>query len=752
MSKRPGRNGNGNGGVARQVLQIEKRPSGVALVKMDLPGKRLNTFPREFAQDFTRVLSELERDADVRAVVFCSGKPDNFLVGADIGVLQSLQSTEDAAERARVGQKALMRLEGFSRPVVAAIHGSCLGGGLELALVCRARIASDDAKTKFGLPEVKLGLLPALGGTQRLPRLVGVAEALDLMLTGRTIDAHRALALGLVDELVPEPILLDAACRRALELATLMPQARRRRLHPVREFVLSRNPVGRKILFERARHDLSLEVRDHYPAPEKILEVVRTGLERGLERGLEAEARAFGELLMTPQAAQLMNVFVATREVKNDKAVSGSQARAVRKVGVIGAGLMGSAIAYVTTAIAERSVRIKDQDDVALARALRGIRELGDEGVERGRLSAVERDLAMARITTTTDYSGFKDADVVIEAVFEDLDLKRLIAENVEAEGGPEVIFASNSSSLPIARIAEAVEHPERVIGMHYFSPAQKMPLLEVVVTATTAPWVVATCVALGRQQGKMVIVVRDGVGFYTTRILAPYLNEAAWLVSDSVSVEAIDSALADWGFPLGPLALLDEIGIDVSARISTVMQEAFGERLAAPPGVVNLVHDQRFGAKNARGFYLYDREERRAKRSRQRSVDASVYKLLAVEPKNDRPRADIVQRCVLQMINEAARCFGDGVLQSARDGDIGAIFGLGFPAFRGGPFRYVDTLGALEVVRRLERFEKEVGPRFSPAPVLVDMARTGDSFYGEHRARPGLPRVTARSDRRANA
>jgi 3-hydroxyacyl-CoA dehydrogenase/enoyl-CoA hydratase/3-hydroxybutyryl-CoA epimerase len=361
------------------------------------------------------------------------------------------------------------------------------------------------------------------------------------------------------------------------------------------------------------------------------------------------------------------------------------------------------------------------------------LRALFDDRAKKRRMSAFERDRELLRVTTTTSYEGFDAVDVVIEAVFEDLKLKQDVVREVEARAGKNLIFASNTSSLPITKIAEASRAPERVIGMHYFSPVEKMPLLEVVVTDKTAASVTATAVELGKKQGKTVIVVRDGAGFYTSRILGPYLNEASHLVAEGVPVDAIDRALETWGFPVGPLTLLDEVGIDVGEKVGKILHSAFGVRMAPPPGVERLLEDQRLGKKNGRGFYDYAAKKRSrvlSRSSKRRDVDASVYAVLGVEPKADPPAGEIAQRCALMMVNEAVYCLAEGILRSPRDGDIGAVFGLGFPPFRGGPFRYVDVVGPTEIVRRLESYEKAHGVRFRPAPLLVEMARAGRTFY----------------------
>jgi 3-hydroxyacyl-CoA dehydrogenase/enoyl-CoA hydratase/3-hydroxybutyryl-CoA epimerase len=392
---------------------------------------------------------------------------------------------------------------------------------------------------------------------------------------------------------------------------------------------------------------------------------------------------------------------------------------------------MGAGIAYVTIA-AGVPARMKDRDDDAVARGVKYVADILESRVKRRQLTAIERTQAMALLTATTDYSGMKSADLVIEAVFEDLDLKQRVLADVEQHGKPGAVFASNTSSIPIAKIAARARHPENVVGMHYFSPVHKMPLLEVVRTKLTAPEVVATAVAFGKKQGKTVIVVNDGVGFYTSRILGPYMNEAAWLLAEGVPIDAIDRALVAWGWPVGPMTLLDEVGIDVAAHVGPIMREAFGDRIEPPPAVAKLVAEGRKGKKNEKGLYLYGAAARA--KGEGKHVDETVYAALGLPvPGKGKPAVAVEEmqmRCSLAFVNEALHCFGEGILRSARDGDIGAVFGLGFPPFRGGPFRYVDALGPAEVLKRIEAYRGRFGERWAPAPALVEMAREDRRFY----------------------
>jgi 3-hydroxyacyl-CoA dehydrogenase/enoyl-CoA hydratase/3-hydroxybutyryl-CoA epimerase len=719
------------------AFSIEKRPDGVFVIRMDLPGESVNTLQASFAQDFSRTFDEIERDPACKGVVFTSGKKD-FLVGADVKMLGKASTAREAAEMSRSGQRAMDRIANLNVPVVAAIHGSCLGGGLEVAMACHGRVASDAPTTKLGLPESQLGLLPGAGGTQRLPRLVDIQTALDMLLTGKQIPAKKAAKIGLVDEVVPAAILVDVAAEHALKLASRAREQKkslRDYLEPeeLQEWALKENPLGRKVVFDQARKALLKKTRGNYPAQERILDVVKHGLEHGFDKGLDAEAEAFGELVVSPQAAQLMNIFFATTEMKKDTGVDDPEVkpREVDRIGMLGAGLMGAGIAYVTADRAGIPVRLKDKDPEGVGRGLKYVRGILDKRVQRKRISKIERDMIMSRVAGTTEYTGFESLPLVIEAVFEDIGLKHRVLKDVEEQGPDDVIFASNTSSIPITKIAEGSSHPETVIGMHYFSPVEKMPLLEIIVTEKTADWVTATCVELGKKQGKTVIVVNDGVGFYTSRILGPLMNEAAFILNEGVPVEQIDGALMDWGFPVGPITLLDEVGIDVAEKVGHIVHEHFGDRMKPPEGFEKLVADKRFGRKNGRGFYVYEG-------GKKKDVDETVYAVLGLNPTKTLPAEEIAQRCALQFVNEAALCFGEGILRSARDGDIGAIFGLGFPPFRGGPFRYVDTVGAKEVVARMQRFRDRLGNRFAPAPVLLEMAEKGKTFYGDDTVEPG--------------
>jgi 3-hydroxyacyl-CoA dehydrogenase/enoyl-CoA hydratase/3-hydroxybutyryl-CoA epimerase len=698
---------------ANAIFRVEVS-EGIATVLMDVPGEPVNTLSPEVGAQLDGILSELDRDERVRGVVFGSGKREGFIAGAKIDMLQGVRTAEEAQGLSRGIQKLFERLAALRKPVVAAIHGACLGGGMELALACRFRVVSDDRKTQLGLPEVQLGLIPGAGGTQRLPRLVGLVNALDLILSGRSLRARKARSMGLADEVVPAPILLAVAARRARELADGVNPLLKRKVG-LKEVALEENRLGREVLFRQAHAKLMKRTRGHYPAPEKALEVIKVGALKGMEAGLAAEAQAFGELAVGDVARRLMEIFFAQTAIKKESGVDGAvQPRPVRKVGIVGGGFMGGGIAFLTLD-ADIQVRLRDRDDVGVGRGMAHVRGLLDERAQRRSITALERDQKMRLLTGGTGWAGFKRADLVIEAVFEDLALKQEVVRGLEGVN-PEAIFASNTSTLPIAKIAEAAKRPEQVLGMHYFSPAHKMPLLEVIITPRTAPEVIATAVALGKKQGKTPIVVKDSVGFYVNRILAPYLEEATRVLEEGGAIEEIDRALLAFGFPVGPLALIDEVGMEVAAKAARIIHQAFAPRIGPPELLDRMRADDRAGRKNGRGFYKYQGKKKEA--------DAAVYAMAGAKARVKLDPAEVAERTALRMVAEAIRCLEEGIIRSPRDGDIGALFGLGFPPFRGGPFRYADALGAQKLRDSLERLREKHGERFAPPASLLDARR----------------------------
>lgn len=705
------------------TLSTERRDD-VLIIWIDVPGESVNTVGPSMVGEFEAVFNDIDADKEIKGIVLASAKPTGFIAGADVGQFANFKSAHDASQVSALGQELLNRLEKLNAPTVAAIHGACLGAGLETALACRYRVATNDGSTVLALPEVQLGVIPGMGGTQRLPQLVGLQAALDMILSGRNIRAAKAVKMGLVDEVVHPAILIDIAVDRARALSTgkLKPS---RRSAGASDILLAGNPLGRSVVFRKARESVLEKTHGHYPAPLAALDAIRMGYDRGFKSGLNLEASLFGELAVGDVSRQLVYLFFARNSTRKDPGVSGEAppARDVRKLGVLGAGFMGAGIASI--AVQEGTlVRLKDTEPKRVAAGLRAVRDVLKERFVRKQISRLQYEDMLVMVGGTTDYSGFASADIVIEAVFEDLKVKQTVLRESEAMLDPDAVYASNTSTIPISRIAEAAERPERVLGMHFFSPVHKMPLLEVVVTPKTAPAATVTAVAYGKAVGKTVIVVNDGPGFYTTRILSAYMNEAGRLLDEGAAIEAVDKALVDFGFPVGPVTLLDEVGIDIGGHVGQTMAESFGARMAPSDAMRKVVEAGRTGRKGRSGFYKYDEKGEKG------PVDETVYAVIGRNPRDGIPANEITERCVLAMVNEAVLCLEEGILRSPRDGDIGAVFGLGFPPFRGGPFRYIDDVGAASLVNRLEELHSRFPNRFSPARLLVEHARAQRRFH----------------------
>ncbi|NLS13268.1 fatty acid oxidation complex subunit alpha FadJ [Vibrio sp. SM6] len=693
----------------------------IAWLAIDVPGEKMNTLQSAFAQEMDLILTELESNTTLAGVIIHSTKPDNFVAGADVRMLAACQTAQEAEALARQGQELFARLAALPFPSVAAIHGPCLGGGLELALACDYRVASDDAKTRLGLPEVQLGLLPGSGGTQRLPRLIGLLPAMDLILTGKQLRAKKAAKLGVVDAFVPQSVLLEVAKIWLSKGKAIKRLYRSKVKASTKERLISGNGVGRKLVFEQAQKKIMQKTRGNYPATQAILSVLRYGFEQGFEKGLKQEAKQFGELVMSSESAALRSIFFATTEMKKEHG-SDAEPKEISQVAVLGGGLMGAGISYVTLAKAALPVRLKDVNNDGVCRALRYNFDLFEKQRKRRIITKPQRQARMLSLAGGTDFTQFNRADVVIEAVFEDLALKQQMVADVETHAKPSTIFATNTSSLPIGQIAEGAARPENIVGLHYFSPVEKMPLVEVIPHQGTSAETVATVVQLAKKQGKTPIVVKDRAGFYVNRILAPYMNEAGEMLLAGEPIEAIDTALLNFGFPVGPITLLDEVGVDIGAKIMPILVRELGERFQGPALFDSLLKDGRKGRKSGKGFYLY--------KGKKKQVDKHVYRLLGITPVATYSEQDIALRCVLPMLNEAVRCLDEGVIASPRDGDIGAIFGIGFPPFLGGPFRYMDHVGLNELVEMMRRFADKYGQRFTPCEALVARAEANDTFY----------------------
>lgn len=696
------------------------RQEEILILTLDQEGEKVNTLNEDMMSDFEGFLDDFENDPDIQGAVLISGKEKNFIAGADIEMFRARDTAKEIEELSREGHRILDRIAALDKPVAVAVHGSCMGGGLELSLACHYRVCSDHSSTVFSLPEVKLGLLPGTGGSQRLPRRIGIQKSLTYMLTGKNLYARQARKTGLMDEVTHKDALITAAVKgiRKLNKGGYSNPDKRSFF----EKVLEGNPLGRKIIFSQARKKTAAQTKGNYPAPPAIIDAVEFGYNNGLKAGLENESRLFGELGATRESRNLVNLFFGMNASK--KIPDKEKSRQVNTIGVLGAGLMGSGIADVSINKGNYQVLLKDQTLEQAAKGEKEIRKELDKKVSKKILTSFERDQVFSRVTGTDSYKNFSNTDLVIEAVFEDLDLKRSIVQETEKHTPAHCIFASNTSSLPIKDIASAASRPGQVIGMHYFSPVQKMPLLEIITTEHTEDWVTATAVQVGVNQGKNVIVVKDGPGFYTTRILAPYMNEAIRLLDEGASIEFLDRIMKDFGYPVGPMALLDEVGIDVAAHVADTMAPLFNKRGVETHNKAHDLLEKGYeGRKSGKGMYTYPKDKKK-------QVNTEIYSYFGGSARNNPDAREAQQRMALMMVNEAVWCLQEEIIKNPTDGDLGAILGLGFPPFLGGPFRYADQEGIQEITKRLEAFADELGPRFKPAPLLKEMAESDRTFH----------------------
>jgi 3-hydroxyacyl-CoA dehydrogenase/enoyl-CoA hydratase/3-hydroxybutyryl-CoA epimerase len=690
-----------------------EREGDLAILWFDLPGEKVNKFSSTVMQEFSGVVDELEKAADIKQLIVASGKPSIFIAGADVSEFNKATNVEEAKEYTRFGQQTFHRFSKLPQVKVAAINGACLGGGCELAISCDWRVMSDSPKARIGLPEVNLGIFPAWGGTTKLPRLIGLPAALDIILNGKQLDGRRAKKTGLVDEVVASAIVLDVAKRFA---------AKGRRKEKGRtKFYIEGNPLARNMIFGKARKAVLAKTHGQYPAPLAAIDVMEYGLSAGIDKGLQREVEAVAPLILGDVAQNLVRLFFLMEDSKKDPFPA--KPLEVKHAGVLGAGVMGGGIAQTVADKTEANVRMRDINWAALKGGLKAASKLWKRQVDRRRISRGDMARKLARITTTTDWSGFARVDVVVEAVVENLKIKRQVLSEFEAIARPDAIFATNTSTIPITDIAAEAERPENVVGMHFFNPVDRMPLVEVIRGKKTSDVAAVTVAAFARKMGKTVVYTNDGPGFVVNRILGPYMNEAGFLLEEGNTIESLDKAMTGFGMPMGPMALLDEVGIDVAAKVAVILTDAFGARMQKSTVVEKLYEDGRHGKKNGKGLYAYSDGKRQ-------DPDPTVYKVLGIKSPHPADAKQTVERMLLAMINEAALILDEKIVATAGELDLAMIMGTGFPPFRGGLLRYADSLGLPYIMSRLDEFSSRYGTRYTATAPLRRLAEKGGKFY----------------------
>ena len=709
-------------------FSVEKKETGVAVLSFDLAGEKVNKLSTPVMKAFESSLNELALDTSISVLLITSSKPGIFIAGADLEEIKNIVTVAEGIEKTKMGQDIFSRLVSMPFPTVAAIHGACLGGGLELALACTFRIASDDEKTQLGLPEVNLGIIPGFGGTQRLPRLIGLQQALPMILTGKAVSSKKAFSLKLVDQLISSTFFIEKAllfCEKVVEKSVQETIKKRRFKKSCFPKFIGLSFVTRAIICNIAKKNVLKKSKGFYPAPLAAIRAVQFGLNTSMTLGLHKESHEFGELAVTDVSKNLIQLFFISESMKKYKGSSfDGQSRHISHAGVLGAGLMGGGIAWLLSH-KDIPVRVKDITWDAVGKAYSAAQTIYNQLIKRRKLTSSQADMALLKMAGTLSYAGFEKLDIIIEAIVENSDIKKSVFKDLEKVVRPDAIIASNTSSLSITDMGTVFQNPERFIGMHFFSPVNRMPLVEIIPGEKTSTDTILTLVNLCKKLKKTPIVVQNCPGFLVNRILIPYVNEAILLLEDGAEIEEIDRVSELFGMPLGPLSLADEVGLDVGYKVAKLLEEGYPDRMAVSKSFELIFADKTLrGKKSGAGFYTH--KGKKAVNSKIMTIlhdnDLVTNKYLSTTKIRD--------RLLLIMVNEASRCLSESVVESVELLDLAMILGTGFPPFRGGICKYADQEGLKSVVSKLKALSIEAGSRFDPSPFLLELVATEKTFY----------------------
>ncbi|MGQ9646450.1 MAG: 3-hydroxyacyl-CoA dehydrogenase NAD-binding domain-containing protein [Thermodesulfobacteriota bacterium] len=703
-----------------RMINVELK-QGVAILALNNPP--VNQLSRAFVEEIRDAVTSAFGDEAVKAVIL-TGTGKNFTAGADITEIQQVTDRETLLPRVMENNNFLNSIEEGPKPVIVAMNGNCLGGGMEIAMASHYRIAAKGIQV--GQPEVQVGLIPGAGGTQRLPRLVGLPDALKMIGTGQPISAEEGLEKGCVDELVPPEALLEKALAVAQHFISgnLNHRDRRTRLRKDR----LPNAIMKKMIISYAKDEAAKKGKG-YIAPFKAIEAMERGLSDDFEADLKIEAELFCDCALSDVAKNLIGIFLNTRAAGKLPRIKGIEPQTIRTVAMLGGGTMGSGITNLLLSNGFETI-LWDINDEAIQKGLSAIRRTYDYPIKKGKMSEQELDRMMReRLSTTTSLDELRGVDLVIEAVLEDMGIKQGIWKRLQQICRPGVIFASNTSALPITEMASVLQDPGRMIGLHFFNPAERMQLLEIICGKKTTDKTLATCVAFARAIRKVPIVVNDGPGFYVSRQLGALMGESTFMVEEGVDPAAIEEAVLDFGLPMGPATLGDLTGLDINYHVIKNFERSLGERWKISPIYEIIYQSGCFGRKTGAGWYDYSGEKPVPNRKLMEAIQRYLREK-GIQPKRLSPK-EIIDRMLARAINEAACMIEEGICDRPQDMDLAVVYGLGFPPYRGGILRYADTWGIRNVHEHLLKLEKEHGVRFKPASLLKQMAESGRTFYG---------------------
>ena len=698
-----------------------KEEANVGTITFDQPDSKVNVLNSATLLTLDKILDEL-KGKNLKALIIQSAKKDIFIAGADIKEIENITEEADGKAKAQAGQRVMDKLEDLPCPSVAVIDGAALGGGCELALACRYRIMTFNDKIRIGFPEVNLGVIPGFGGTYRLPRLLGLTQGLKMIVSASPINSSAAFKCGLADRLYPS-VGLSERVREFVEEIAAQPKERIFKPFTPKGFqaFLEKNPLGQMVVFKETIKSIQKATKGFYPSPLKAVDVIRRTRYLPREQALDIESSAFAQLAITPISKNLVKVFYLSEKYRKLTVPGAENVKPmpITKGAVIGAGTMGGGIAQL---LSDRGVwvRLKDIDQDAIAKGLKAAYDVYAQAMKRKKVRAYQVAGKMAMISGTVDYSGFADADIAIEAVVENMDIKKKVFAQVSEALPSKAILASNTSSLSVTEMARASRDPSRVIGFHFFNPVHRMPLIEIITTEFTSQQTLVSTLEFAKKLGKTPVIVKDAPGFLVNRILLGYINEAGRILGEGGSIAAIDRFATNFGLPMGPFTLSDEVGLDVGVKVMHVLETGLGTRFKPAPIFDEVLPLKLLGKKSGKGFYIH---------GKQRVVNPQVQAF--VKAGGAIPEQEAIERMIYVMINEAAVILQEKIVDGPDTVDIGMIMGTGFPPFRGGLLRYADSLGIDQLVDGLEKLEARFKDgRFKPCAYILDLKSQGKKFY----------------------